>query len=90
MKKPNSVELRRALLNDILYEDDPNYAGTPLELPTSPLLETAFVDITLVEWCRAVGVTFTVNRNPDPAFNSKTTLLFQSIPNLKLNKDEEL
>lgn len=86
-----AINLRRKLLEDILHEPDPRYQGQPLELPADKIVQQMFRTITIPEWCQAVGITFTVNKNPDPAFHSPTTIIFQTIKELPdLNPDDEL
>lgn len=83
------IESRRKLLEDILYEPDPAFAGTPLELPSQPLIQQCFTDVTIPEWCKAVGLLYHINPRPDPAFRSPTTIIFRCRAKLLDNCDED-
>ena len=41
------------------------------------LLEELFDEVTLTTWCRAVGVAYTINKDPDPEWRVKRTITFR-------------
>lgn len=76
MKKSHRARLN--LLFDLTRQDCA-FAGQPIEVASNFVL-TMFPDIEMTTWCRAADVKFVINKNPDPAFRSPTTVIFYYDP----------
>lgn len=72
--KLSTYEHRRRLLLDIL--SDGPFGCSPLEVNADFLLENCFCDFDFDLWCRAVGVSYEINRNPLPEFRCRNTIIF--------------
>lgn len=88
MSELTTFEHRRRLLHDILYEGP--FGRSPLEVNADYLLTYCFCDFDLDIWCRAVGVAYDINRNPEPEFRSKVTIIFYCAIQHETNVSEEL
>ncbi len=88
MNAKTPIELRQAIIDDLRATGP--YSGQPIEIASDHLLEYVFTNVDMNTWCKAVGVVYEINKEPDPAFRSKTTIIFTCLIKKEQNEERDL
>lgn len=84
---PTAKELRKSLYNDITSQAD-FFGSNHLEVSADFLLLFVFTDVSIPQWCKALGITYEIELAPNPEFRSNATIRFSAKLNEDFNEDE--